>query len=183
MADRHILTLPKCPVLQFWNWVSNISFQNSFSCLMFLWCVSFCVLNTIKKSTIIKSFWDISADTTHFFKNFLFQIISEFSEVVPNWPKIKFENPLQIYFLCRFDLLLIFHQKCVNHKPLKELKGKEIHCSSERTLHLLGQDLKSVSTTARLPSTKTLFFKWSRGEIGGNFYVNLHNLKCLEDIR
>lgn len=25
----------------------------------------------------------------------------------------------------------IFHQECVTHGPLKKLKGKEIHCSSE----------------------------------------------------
>lgn len=60
---------------------------------------------------------------------------------------------------------------------------EEIHCSSERTSHLLGQDLKSVSTTVRIPCTKTLFFKWSRGEIGGTFYVTLQNVKLLEDIK
>jgi len=94
---------------------------------------------------------------------------------MPNLCKIKSENPLQIYFLHRFDLLLIFHQESVSHKPFKKLKGKEIHCSLERTSHLLGQDLKSVSTTARTPHIKTVFFKWTWGEIGGIFHITLHN--------
>lgn len=77
----------------------------------------------------------------------------------------------------------MFHQECVSHKPLKKLKGKEIHCSSESTSHLVGQDLKSVSTTAGIPCTKTLFFKWSWGETGDIFYVTLQNLKWLKDIK
>lgn len=99
---------------------------------------------------------------------------------MPNWPKTKSENPLQIIFY--MDMIYCWYStKSVSVINLLKSWKEKRFTVPQRGLHTYGA--RTVSTTARIPCTKTFFFKWSWGEIGGVFYVTLQNLKQLEDIK